>query len=74
MPELIHRSPGLTAIFNAVKANQKNHILDLGQCLGSNLAFYSQLGCRFHFENFDEVIKENLRNPNSLDNLYKTYF
>lgn len=60
MTSLSHRSPGITAIFNAVKGSKKNGILDLGAGIGSNLSFYSQLGCHFHFENFDQAVIEFL--------------
>lgn len=54
-----HRSPGVTAIFNAVKrSSKKNGILDLGTATGTNLSFYTQLGCHFHFESFDQAISE----------------
>lgn len=56
MNKLSHRSPGMTAIFNTVKKNKKNQILDLGSCVSSNLNFYTKLGCRFHFENLNEVV------------------
>lgn len=58
MVELHHRSPGITAIFNAVKGSNKNGILDLGAALGSNLSFYAQLGCHFQFEDFTQTISE----------------
>lgn len=57
METLIHRSPGITAIFNAVKKNNRNQILDLGVCTSSNFLFYTRLGCRFHFEDLNELVK-----------------
>lgn len=56
--DIKHRSPGITAIFNAVKGSSKNGILDLGTALGRNLSFYSQLGCHFQFEDFSQTITE----------------
>ena len=58
MPVLHHRSPGITAIFNAVKGSNKNGVLDLGAALGTNLSFYSQLGCHFQFENYAQIVNE----------------
>lgn len=60
MQVLTHRSPGITAIFNAVKGANQNGILDLGTATGTNLSFYSQLGCRFQFESFDQAVTEFL--------------
>ena len=56
MQNLTHRSPGITAIFNAVKGAKQNGILDLGTATGTNLGFYSRLGCRFQFESFDQTV------------------
>ncbi len=56
MAILNHRSPGITAIYNAVKSNQKNSILDFGPCISKNLLFFSKLGCHFYFENFSDQI------------------
>lgn len=48
----------MTAIYNAVKNNQRNQILDLGPCIAANFQFFSQMGCHFHFENFAELLAE----------------
>ncbi|WP_096084644.1 hypothetical protein [Agaribacterium haliotis] len=56
-----HRSPGLTAIYNAVKASKKNRILDLGPCIARHLSFYSQLGASFHFDDFGEQLTQGLQ-------------
>jgi len=61
LSDQVHRSPGLTAIFNAVKKSDKNHLLDLGPCVASNFQFFSQLGCHFHFENFNESVQDYLQ-------------
>ena len=53
MASLQHRSPGLTALYNAVKTSKKNRILDLGQCIAANLQFFAKMGCQFRFENLD---------------------
>jgi len=53
-----HRSPGLTAIYNAVCSHKHNEVLDLGPCVAANFAFLSKLGCRFHFENVIDDLKE----------------
>ena len=55
-----HRSPGMTAIYNAVKNNARNQVLDLGACIAGNLEFFSNLGCHFHFENLTELLTERL--------------
>jgi SAM-dependent methyltransferase len=71
-----HRSPGLTAIFNAVKTSQKNQILDLGSSISANFNFFTQLGCRFHFENFDETLAEMRKgelNPQTLIETFLKY-
>lgn len=69
MPQLLHRSPGFTAIFNAVKGESKNGILDLGEALGTNLTFYLQLGCHFQFENFNQIVSSYIQNSLSEEDL-----
>ncbi len=49
-----HRSPGLTAICNAVKGREQVQVLDLGPCVSANFDFLSQLGCHLHFENLTD--------------------
>jgi hypothetical protein len=63
MPSLKHRSPSLTAIYNALKSNPKNSILDLGSFSVNNFQFFSALGCHFHFLELNESIEKS----NSID-------
>jgi hypothetical protein len=65
MSGLTHRSPSLTAIYNALKSNPKNSILDLGSFGVANFNFFSALGCHFHFLGFDELVAD----LNVIDNL-----
>ncbi len=58
MSHVTHRSPGITAIYNAVKSSTRNKILDLGECTSANLSFYSGLGCLFHFESANEELRD----------------
>lgn len=51
--EIIHRSPGLTTIYNELKDSRRNNILDLGSASGSSFRFFSQLSCQIHFESLD---------------------
>ena len=53
-----HRSPGMTAIYNAISTFNSNEVLDLGPCVAANFSFFSKLGCRFHFENVIGDLKE----------------
>ncbi len=56
MSSVKHRSPSLTAIYNALKSNPKNSILDLGSFSVANFNFFSILGCHFHFLGINEII------------------
>lgn len=51
--EIIHRSPGITTIYNELKISRRNNILDLGSSSGSSFRFFSQLSCQIHFETLD---------------------
>jgi len=53
-----HRSPGLTAIYNEIRATQTNRILDLGSLVSANFEFFSRLSCHLHYENLDSFIEE----------------
>lgn len=54
-----HRSPGLTAIYNEIKASKHNRILDLGSINAANFNFLAQLSCKVHFENLNDFIVSN---------------
>jgi hypothetical protein len=54
--DIIHRSPGLTAIYNEIKASKRNKILDLGSASTSSLSFFSRKSCHIHFENMNEFL------------------
>jgi hypothetical protein len=56
--ELIHRSPGITAIYNELKSSSRNNILDLGSSSGLSFNFFSQLSCNIHFESIDDFLKD----------------
>lgn len=64
MASLKHRSPSLTAIYNALKSNPKNSILDFGSFNLANFHFFSALGCHFHFLSVDEAVED----LNAMDN------
>lgn len=55
---LPHRSPGITAMYNELKASKNHQILDLGSSSGANFTFFSQMSCNIHFENLDEFLVE----------------
>lgn len=56
MSRLQHRSPSLTAIFNALKSESKMHVLDLGSCCPLNYQFFYQFSCRIQYAGFDEIL------------------
>lgn len=56
--EIIHRSPGITAIYNELKSSSRNNILDLGSSSGLSFNFFSQLSCNIHFENVDGFLED----------------
>lgn len=58
MPTLIHRSPGLTAIYNELQGNSNKRVLDLGPMRASTFNFFSSLKCNIHFENLDTFLEE----------------
>ncbi|WP_185232060.1 hypothetical protein [Teredinibacter franksiae] len=58
---MLHRSPGLTAIYNEIKKSKRNRILDLGSMAVSNFNFFSSLSCKIHFENLNEFVEDNAR-------------
>lgn len=57
--EVSHNSPGFAAIYHQINFSRKNRILDLGSFCASNFRFLSTLGCKLHFENLDEFLREN---------------
>lgn len=57
--EVRHNSPGFAAIFQQIHLSRKNRILDLGSFCASNFRFLSTLGCKLHFENLDQFLREN---------------
>lgn len=58
--EYVHSSPGIAAIYRAVSGGRRNEILDLGKFRAANFNFFTALGGKFHFENFDEAITDAL--------------
>ncbi len=58
-----HRSPGITSIYNEVKASTRNRVLDLGPMTQGTFQFFSRLSCKIHFENLDEFIADNHDQP-----------
>ena len=56
-----HRSPSLTAIFNALKLGQKVHVLDLGSCDPVNYTFFYPFSLRVQYANFDENLAHNVQ-------------
>lgn len=57
--EVRHNSPGFTAIYRQIHISRLNRILDLGSFCASNFRFLSTLGCKLHFENLDEFLRDN---------------
>lgn len=57
--EVRHNSPGFAAIYHQIHFSRRNRILDLGSFCASNFRFLSTLGCKLHFENLDEFLREN---------------
>lgn len=55
----LHRSPGLTAIYNAAKESASISILDLGPSKSSTFNFFSDLSSKIIFEGIDEFIWQN---------------
>ncbi|MDQ2075850.1 hypothetical protein [Marinimicrobium sp. ABcell2] len=55
----LHRSPGLTAVYNELKTSLRNRILDLGSPSAGSFKFFSQLGCSIHFEGIDLLLTES---------------
>jgi hypothetical protein len=56
--EFIHRSPGITAIYNELKFSTRNNVLDLGSSSHSSFQFFSQLSCHIHFETLDAFLAD----------------
>lgn len=54
----LHRSPGLTAVYNASNGRNNNRILDLGPSKSSAFRFFSELSSKIIFEGLDEFIVE----------------
>lgn len=53
-----HRSPGITAMYNELKASRNLKVLDLGSTSALSFDFFSRLSCKIHFENLDEFFQE----------------
>lgn len=66
MSKLLHRSPGLTVIYNELSNQANRRVMDLGPMRASNFNFFSDIKCNIHFENLDEFLEEfgNLSTPN----------
>ena len=58
-----HRSPGITSVYNEIKASRRNRILDLGPLTQGTFQFFAQQSCKIHFENLDEFIADNQQLP-----------
>lgn len=56
--DVIHRSPGVTAIFNEIKISSRNSILDLGSSSALSFNFFAQLSCHIHFESVDGFLED----------------
>lgn len=56
--DVIHRSPGVTAIYNELKSSARNNILDLGSSSALSFNFFTQLSCHIHFENVDGFLED----------------
>ena len=56
--EVIHRSPGITAIYNELKSSTHNSVLDLGSASAASFQFFSRLSCHIHFESIDNFFAE----------------
>ena len=56
MTSLLHRSPGLTTIYNEIKSSQRNRVLDLGPAMAGTFEFLSDLSCKIHFENLSNLL------------------
>lgn len=54
-----HRSPGITAIYNELKASREHRVLDLGPSSARNFNFFTQLSCKIRFENLGECLLDN---------------
>ena len=64
-----HRSPGVTAIYNELKASRVNHVLDLGPSSAKSFNFFTQLSCKIRFENLNECLIDPYQKPRSGDEL-----
>lgn len=58
MSKLIHRSPGLTAIYNELQGSNQKRVMDLGPMRAGTFNFFSELKCNIHFENLDSFLEE----------------
>jgi len=56
-------SPGLCAILDKMKSSKHNHILDLGEMRSGTFNHFSELSCKFHFENLREFIVNQQAEP-----------
>lgn len=56
--DIIHRSPGITAIYNELKTSTRNNVLDLGSASAASFQFFSRLSCHIHFEGLDTFLEE----------------
>lgn len=56
--DIIHRSPGITAIYNELKNSTRNSVLDLGSASSASFQFFSRLSCHIHFESMDDFFEE----------------
>jgi len=60
---MLHRSPGIAAIYNEVKHKEKIHILDLGSLSASCFEFFSSISCKIYFESLNDFVIENASLP-----------
>lgn len=56
---ILHRSPGITTIYNELKSSNRNRVLDLSSASQASFAFFSQLSCHIHFESLDDFLVES---------------
>ncbi len=59
MTNLLHRSPGITAIFNELTGTPNKRVIDLGPMRASTFNFFSSLKTNIHFENLNEFLEEH---------------
>ncbi|VUD59511.1 hypothetical protein TDB9533_02696 [Thalassocella blandensis] len=59
----IHRSPGLTAIYNATRERSDLRVLDLGACTAGTFNFFSSNSGKIIFEDLKDFIEQHHTQP-----------